>query len=346
METQKNLRVVDRTKIGVRAVTVLILAAAACFPLIVSSPYLVHVGILVLIYASLASTLCLIIGYAGLMSFAHGAFVGVGAYTTALLCLRAGMTPWLAPFIGGIVCSLLSVVISLSSVRIKGSYLAIVTIGFQQILVVVLLNWVALTNGPGGLTGIPRMWAGADWLTAYFYIIFIVTLAIIIGLTRLVNSPLGLVLSAMREDDIGVRALGANVNLLRVYVFGLSHFLVGFTGGLYALYIGSICPYSFTIDLSTMILAMVLIGGSTSIWGSVIGAFILGVVPEFVRGYLGAGMRMVVFGLILILCLRYMPNGLAGVISKALKRKPVLGHQERGGLGLNGAADSPMQGNN
>lgn len=294
--------------------------AAAVFPMICRDEYIIHLGVLVLWYLVLASTLHLIIGCAGLFSLAHASFVGIGAYTCAWLCLRLGVTKWLAVLAGGLVCCVVSVCISLPSLRLKGPYLAITTIGFQEIMVTLFLNWVAFTGGPAGLSGIPRLWPGKDWLRGSYYMMLVMACIVVWCFSRLESSDLGLILRAMRGDDIASRALGVNIGLLRVTVFAIAYLVVGISGGMYALYMGTIDPFAFRIDLSTTILAMVLVGGSTSLPGSLAGAVMLSIIPELFRGRVGPGLRMVLFGLVIISCLRYMPDGLAGLIRKKCRK--------------------------
>jgi len=282
--------------------------------------YLLHILILIGIYTLLAVSLNLIVGYAGLLSVAHAAFYGVGAYVAALLALKFN-----SPFLANIICailltSLLGVLVGAPSLRIKDDYFAIATFAFQVITFSIMNNWVSLTGGPMGLPGIHsplilawKVNSHIDFLVLVsFLCIFIVWLSLKIG-----HSPFGRVLKSIREDEVFTQALGKNIAFFKVAIFVISAGMASVAGVIYAYYISFIDPTSFTVMESIFIISIVIIGGTGNIWGSVLGAVFLVVLPEVLR-FLGipsaiaANMRQIIYGALLVLCMMYRPQGFLG----------------------------------
>jgi len=282
--------------------------------------YILHILIIAGIYIILALSLNLIVGYTGLPALGHAAFSCIGAYMSALLALRLGLSPWIGLLAGACVAALLGIVIGFPSVRLKGDYLALATFGFGVIVYAIAKNWVSVTRGPMGLPGIPQFSIfGFQISDIWSYLILVaafVALTIFV-LRRVTNSPFGRVLKSIREDEIASEALGKDTTKHKLLVFIIGAFFAGIGGSLYAHYITFIDPSSFTVMESITILLMVIFGGMGSILGSVVGATVLVVFPELLR-FLGmpsaieAQMRQMIYGLLLVILMIKRPQGLLG----------------------------------
>jgi len=282
--------------------------------------YLLHILVITGIYIILTVSLNLVVGYTGLASLGHAAFSCVGAYTSSLLALNYGVSPWIGLLIGACVAAILGVFIGAPSLRIKGDYLAIATFGLGVIVYSVAKNWMSVTRGPMGLPGIPGFsFFGIQLSSVWTYLIlvaFFVFLTYFI-IRRVVKSPFGRILRSIREDEIATQAMGKNVNRHKIMVFVIGAFFAGIAGSLYAHYITFIDPSSFTVMESITILLMVVFGGMGSLGGSFVGAAILVIFPELLR-FLGmpssvaAPLRQMIYGLLLIVLMLYRPQGILG----------------------------------
>lgn len=282
--------------------------------------YLLHILVLVGIYTVLAVSLDLLVGQAGLLSIAHAAFYGVGAYASALLAVHVG-----APFLGGVVvgmavAAVVSLLVSLPSLRLHDDYFVIAAFGFQMILFSIFNNWVDLTRGPLGIAAIPRP-SIVGWgvrSPVDFTVLataFAVVSYIVVG--RIATSPFGRVLRALREDEVFTQALGKNTLRFKVSAFAVSAALAASAGSLYAHYVTYIDPTSFTVMESILVLSMVIIGGAGSPWGPVIGAAVLVALPEALRfvGFptsMAANLQQIVYGTLLVVMMMVRPRGLVG----------------------------------
>lgn len=282
--------------------------------------YVAHVLVLVGIYVILSVSLNLIAGYAGHLSVAHAAFYGVGAYVVALLALRLHMPPWVT-----VPCAVLSsaafgACVGIPSLRIRGDYFVIATLAFQVLVFSVLNNWVSLTGGPMGLAGIPRLGLFGREISSNTA--FLVPVAILCGVTlwvcyRIARSPMGRVLRAIREDEYFAGAMGKDVPRHKVLVFVVGAGLAATAGALYAYYISFVDPKSFTVMESIFIISIVIIGGAGSIWGPVVGATVLVMVPEVLRfvglpSPVAANLRQLLYGALLVAFVIWRPRGLLG----------------------------------
>jgi len=283
--------------------------------------YLIHIFVIAGIYIILAVSLNLIVGFAGLPTLGHAAFSCIGAYTSTLLALNIGLTPWIGIFVGALLAAISGFIIGYPSVRLKGDYLALSTFGSGVIVYYIAKNWVSVTRGPMGLPGIPNFSLFDHYLSGGVpYLIFVsfwVLLTICI-INRVVNSPFGRVLRSIREDEIASEALGKNTAKYKLLAFMIGAFFAGIAGSLYAHYITFIDPSSFTVMESITILLMVIFGGMGSVQGSVLGAFILVFFPEFLRfvgipSSIAAPMRQMIYGLLLVVLMLRRPQGLVGM---------------------------------
>src|SRR5882724_3268501 len=287
--------------------------------------YGLHMLVLAAIYSVLAISLDLLAGHTGLLSLAHAAFYGLGAYTSALLTLHGGL-PFLASvFVGMGVAGLISLAVSLPSLRLHDDYFVITTFGFQKILFSVFNNWIDLTHGPLGIPGIPQPLV-LGWhvdSNVDFVVLGIAFTAIAYLIVYLLTSaPFGRVLHAIREDEVFAKAHGKNTLYFKVAAFAVSAALAAMAGSLYAHYITYIDPTSFTVMESILIISMVIIGGAGSSWGPLVGALVLVMLPEALR-FIGlpspvaANLRQIIYGALLVVMMMFRPRGLMGKYSFA-----------------------------
>jgi branched-chain amino acid transport system permease protein len=282
--------------------------------------YLLHILVIAGIYIILTLSLNLIVGYTGLAALGHIAFACVGAYTSSLLALNYGVSPWIGLIIGAFIASLIGIIIGAPSIRLKGDYLALATFGFGVIVYSISKNWVSLTRGPMGLPGIPKFsFFGLELQPVWAYLLLVAAFVFITAfvINRITDSPFGRVLKSIREDEVASLSIGKNVNQYKLIVFVVGAFFAGIAGSLYAHYITFIDPSSFTMMESIAVLLMVVFGGMGSVTGSFIGALVLVIFPEMLR-FLGmpssvaAPLRQMIYGLLLIVLMIKRPQGIIG----------------------------------
>ena len=282
--------------------------------------YFLHILVITGIYIILTLSLNLVVGYTGLAALGHAAFSCVGAYTSSLLALKYGVSPWLGLLIGACAAAVLGAVVGAPSLRLKGDYLALVTFGLGAIVYSIAKNWVAVTRGPMGLPGIPGFSIfGAEISAVWSYLILVAAFVALtyVVMRRIVSSPFGRILRAIRDDEVAALAMGKNVNKHKIIVFVVGAFFAGIAGSLYAHYITFIDPSSFTVMESIAVLLMVVFGGMGSLGGSFVGAAILVIFPEMLR-FLGmpssvaAPLRQMIYGLLLITLMLKRPQGILG----------------------------------
>ena len=309
-------------KVGI----VLAVAAALLFPQLGVKNYYLHIAVLSLLHILLALGLNLIAGYAGQLSLAHAAFFGIGAYTTALLTLNQHWSFWLAAPIGAVVAGLVAVAIGLPTLRLKGPYFVISSMGFGEIVRLIFLNWQSVTRGPNGLPGIPApdpINLGFVKLTfesrmESYYLILFVLFGVLILYYNLVNSRIGRALRAIRNDYIAAQVMGIHIAFYRILAFAGGAALAGLTGALYSGYIRFISPDTFTSGESINILIMMVIGGMGTIVGPIIGAVAITYLLETMRVF--AEYRLVIYGLLMFVVILYMPQGVAGMLESLWHR--------------------------
>lgn len=282
--------------------------------------YLLHILIMICIYVILTLSLNLVVGYAGLLSLCHAAFYGIGAYTTTLLMVKAGIN-FFPAVIGGIIFAIIvSLIVSVPSFRLKGDYFVLAGLGFQIIIFSILYNWVGLTRGPYGIPGIPRpniLGFEFDSIPAFFVLSLVLALLVTFLTKTLYDSPFGLVLKSIREDEIVALSLGRDITYFKTSAFAISAGIAAIAGSLYATYVTYIDPTSFTIDESIFIITIVLVGGSGNLKGPIIGTVFMIILPELLR-FLGIpdtiapNVRQMIYGVVLIFLMRKRPQGIAG----------------------------------
>lgn len=305
---------------------VLFLFPFVFFPLIDKNVYHIDLMTNVGIYVLLAMGLNVVVGFAGLLNLGYAAFFAIGAYTYALLNLHGGFSFWAGLPCAGLVSMFFGFVIGIPSIRVRGDYLAITTLGFGEIVRIAFNNLDPWTGGPNGLLGIDRPaiggWSFSVNPTPYFYLALFLVAVTAVLLFRMSDSKIGRALVAIREDELAASCMGIPALKIKLYAFGLSSFIAGMAGALYASKQTIITPDSFDFILSVLILAMVVLGGMGNIWGAALGALVLGVLPELLRGF--ASYRMLIFGIIVILMMIFRPQGILGgqLIRRELGTRP------------------------
>jgi branched-chain amino acid transport system permease protein len=299
-----------RLNLALVAGLVLLLIGLVAF----KSSYFDQIAITTMIFVILSASLNLITGSAGLLSLGHAAFFGVGAYTAALLSTRFGWPFWLTLPAAGAMAALVGAVVAVPTMRLTSIYFAVATLGIGEMIYVTMLNWVGLTRGPMGVRSIPGITLfGAEGMVFSMVVTAAVMLAALWVVHRLVHSYYGNSLRALREDDACADAMGIDVGRLKLQSFGVACCLAGFAGALFAHTTGFISPESFRFGESILVLSMVVVGGLGSLYGSIIGAVILTVLPELLRD-LGSW-RMITVGGVLFFSILFLPRGLVGEVS-------------------------------
>lgn len=282
--------------------------------------YLIHLAILFAIYAILGISLNLVVGYTGLLSVAHAAFYGIGAYVTAILLTQTGVGFFLSIIFGIIFAGIISFLIGIVLSKFDGDYYTLGSFGFNVIIFSIFLNWQSLTHGPLGIPGIskPDLF-GIDFSNNLNFLILVLIFLVFIYLVSrfVVNSSFGRVLKTIREDEGAIQVFGYNTLYFKLTIFVISAGMASIAGSLFASYITFIDPLSFSLMESILILTIIILGGLANLRGSILGALFLILLPEILRfvGFpsdIAAQMRQVVYGVILILLMLYRPQGLIG----------------------------------
>lgn len=277
--------------------------------------YLIHLAVLIGIYSILVNSLNLALGFTGLLNLGHVGFFGIGAYTSAILALMGVPIP-IAMICGGLLAAGSGAILSIPTMRLKGDYLALATLGFTFIMGSVARNWTSLTRGALGIPGIPKI---ASTNTLFLLIVVLLAIASYLVLSITVKSRFGKTLQAIRDDELAAAALGKNTFLHKTLAIALSAFFAGLAGGLFAHYITFIDPSIFGLSDLILLFSMVIVGGLASLPGSAIGTAVVFLIPEPLR-FIGfpssviGPVREMIFALILLLILIYRPKGILGKV--------------------------------
>lgn len=293
-----------------------VLLVLGTLPLYVQSSYALRILTISLMYVMIALSLNLLTGFCGLMTLGHAAFWGIGAYVAAILSTRIGLGMGLSMVASGLFAGGVACILGLTVLKLKGYYLTVVTLGFCEIVRLIEMNWMAVTRGPLGIARIPAPnLFGIDLSsnTAIYYIILILAVLTALVVFRIVHSRIGLSIMACRDDDLAAASIGINVYRCRVMVFVISAVIVGIAGAFYAHYISFIDPSSFTTAASIDMLVMAIFGGLGSIPGTIIGAFVLTVLPETMRAL--AEYRTLIYGVLIVILMMVKPDGLLGNVN-------------------------------
>ena len=296
------------------------LAAAAAVPFMVGS-YYVRVSATALYFVILASSWNLLLGYTGVLSFAHAAFAAVGAYTSGLLCRYTGIPPILGVVAGGIVAMAVGWALARMCLRLRGPYLALMTIGFSEILRLVLQIEHEVTRGSLGLE-LPYLFGGSERNhTAGYFVMLVLTVVTLLVLYRFVNSQAGLYLKSVREDEDAAQVMGIDTVKWKVNAFVVSSLFAGLAGGLYAhLFVQVIAPQMLLLSEMALILAMTIVGGLGTLAGPVIGAVLLVFAQEQLRE-ISPHAHLLIFATAVIVVMKFFRRGLYGLVQDRLKAR-------------------------
>jgi len=317
-------------------------AVALALPLAVRSATYLHILVLLYLYAYLTTSWNLVGGFAGVLPLGHSAFVGIGAYTSTVLSLQYGISPWIGMMIGGILASIVGVIIGLPTFKMRGAYFALATIAFAEGIRVTVENIDNLgplnLNGPRGLQIPPLNTGLLNFMFAtkepYYYIILFMLAGVLLLTYAISRSKLGYYLVAGGEEPEAAMALGINVARAKLIAMAMSSFLTAFAGTFWAQFTLYIHPKSvMSLDISFEIAFIALIGGRGSIAGPLLGALLLRPVTDLSRIYFGGklpGFHLIIFGVVLIVVMLYQPRGLQEPLTRAYRSitKKLSGHTE------------------
>lgn len=290
------------------------------FPLLVSDNYVLTVGIFTGINALVAIGLTILMGYAGQISLGQAGFYGIGAYVSAILSLNMGIPVILSIALAVLIASLGAVILAIPSLRLKGHYLAVATLGFGEIIHIILHEWGP--GGPSGFGDIPKFNIFGytfETVPEYFYLVWGVLLLIMVFSINLINSMTGKALRAIHASETASLTVGLNLTTLKIKVFILSAVYASLAGALYAHFVTFLSPSTFSLFYSVLVLMMVVIGGISNIWGGIVGAIIITLLPETLRGF--KEFDILIYGFILTIALLFMRKGIVPLVVDAFKRR-------------------------
>lgn len=286
------------------------------------SGYLITILITIIIYAMLAHSLNIITGHAGQISLGHAAFLGIGAYTSAMLYTEAGFPFWLSVPLSGLVAGAIGALLAIPCLRVRDDFLAITTMGIGFVAEAVFL-YTPFFGGAMGIGGINLpSWFGREMTKSEYFLLILLVFGFLLFLDhRMGRSWIGLAWASIREDEQAAGAMGVDVVRFKALAFILGSAIAGLAGGFYAHFLTFIMPQNFGFGQSIVILCMVVFGGIGTRWGPILGAIILGVLPEISRPIMEY--RTFVYGLLLVAMMRFQPGGILGaesILPKVLRR--------------------------
>ncbi|MBN2032545.1 MAG: branched-chain amino acid ABC transporter permease [Deltaproteobacteria bacterium] len=309
--------------------SVAVVAALLILPQVVQERYFLHIVVMAGIYTIMTMSWNLLAGYSGQLNLGHAAFFGIGAYSSALLAMKLGVSPWFGLLGGGVIAGFFGFLLGFPALRLSGPYLAITTIGFAEILRLVAVNWVDLTRGSLGLSGIPLLtpirlgsWGMEFYFERdYYYVVLAAVVFTYFCMLRFTHSEFGVSLQALRDDEQGAQSIGIHTSQYKLAVFTISAFFAGMAGGLFAHFTRLVSPDTMSLHVTFDTLTMTMIGGLGTTAGPILGAVLLSLLSEWLRtleDFFRMDIRLVLYGFLLILTIRFMREGLVGVV-RALK---------------------------
>ena len=311
-----------------RAVAPVVILVAASAPLWVWNPYHLHTLIMAGIFAVLALSLNLLLGYTGQLSLGHAAFFGIGAYATALVSVKLEMSPWLGMLAATVLPGLAGWGIGRLALKLRGAYFVLLTISFAGVVSLVSVNWMDLTNGPLGIPGVPALAVALPGLPelsfrgkgAFYYLVLAAVVVAYVLCRRLVASRVGRALVALRENEALAESVGIDGTFYLVIAAAISAAMAGAAGGLYAHYTRFVSPEVFLFTYTVTMVIMVVAGGKGTLAGPVLGAVIFTVLPEALRALASWQWQMLLYGLLLIAALFFMPRGIVPALADRFPR--------------------------
>ncbi len=304
--------------------SLLILAGVIlALPLGLGNSYYLNVLVFVGIYSLITIGLSLLMGYTGQISLGHAAFFGLGAYTSGVLSTKFGVSPWLALLAAIFVTGGIAFLIGAPALKLKGHYLAMATLAFGYIVFIVFNQASSLTGGPSGFGQIPRFRLGNFLLRSdvhYYYLVWTLVIVVLLVSLNIIHSRVGRALRSIHEGELTANIMGVNTAKYKIQVFVLSAVYASLAGSLYAHFITFLNPTPFGFHFSIVLVAMVAVGGMASVWGAMIGAALLTILPEYLRAF--HDYDILIYGSILLVIMMFLPQGLfAGILSLIKKER-------------------------
>jgi branched-chain amino acid transport system permease protein len=283
----------------------------ALFPFAVGgNQYFISLLVFLGLNAMTTMGLSLLMGYAGQISLGHAAFLGIGAYASGILTTKYGLPPFAAFLVGILLSAGVAFLVGKPTLRLKGHYMAVATLGFGEIIFIVFNELSPLTGGPSGLSNIPPLAFGGFPIEGASFLYFVwgaVCLLLAFSL-NVINSRIGRALRAVHGSELAANAMGVDASRYKLQVFVLSAVYASMAGSLYAHFVAFISPNAFSLMFSILLLMMVVVGGTQTIWGALLGAAILTLLPEYLRGL--EDFEVLAYGAILLAVLLFMPQGI------------------------------------
>ncbi len=303
-------------------------------PLVAPNHYFVNLGISWLIDLILIASLNLLMGYGGQLSLSHAAFFGLGAYTSGVLSAKFGLSPWLGLFAAIALTGVVAVLIGSPTLRLKGHYLAMATLGFNAIASVLFVEWRDWTGGPNGLINVPSVSLFGVSLSGdvrFFYFAWAMAGVVLLVILNLLDSRMGRALRALSSSELAAAAMGVDVHRYKVQVFVLTAVMAAIAGYLYVHHNNFASPESFDFMTSVMMVVVVALGGTGSFWGPFLGALVYVVLPELLQS--AADFQVLFFGVSLLVVLLFFPRGLSGLldVERRSRDRPAEGRTAEGG---------------
>ena len=303
-----------------RAGGFIVAAVALTLPLWLASAYHVHVAIMAGIFGVLALSLNLLLGFTGQLSLGHAAFFGIGAYTSALLALKAEWPFWPALAAAVTLAGAAGWLIGRLALKLRGAYFVLVTISFAGVISLVSVNWIELTNGPLGLPGVPAPelfgWSLRS-KTAYYYLVLVALALSYLVCARLVRSRIGRAFVALRENEALAESIGVDVTHYLVLATVVSAAMAGLGGSLYAHYTRFVSPEVFLFTYTVTMVIMVVAGGKGTLAGPLVGAVLFTVLPETLRAAASWQWQMLAYGVLLVALVFFLPRGIVPRLAAA-----------------------------
>ena len=292
----------------------------ALLPLIIRSPYMLSTAIFIGIASILTLGLCMLMGYAGQISLGHAAFYGLGAYASAILTVKLGLSPWLAILAGIVITGVMAFLIGKIIFRLSGHYLAVATLGLGIVVFLAFNEFGDITGGPTGLPGVPRLAVGDfvfDTDVKYYYLVWAVLIVLMVVSLNIVNSRVGRGLRAIHGSEAAANSVGIDSSSYKLQVLILSAIYASIAGSLYVHYMRFVSPTPFDFHASVRLVVMAAVGGLASVWGAPFGAAAILLLTTVLRDNLprvipnASGEHTVIaYGIILVVIMIYMPQGL------------------------------------
>jgi branched-chain amino acid transport system permease protein len=285
------------------------------FPAVAPNPYIVNLGVFWLVNLILLASLNLLMGYGGQISLSHAAFFGLGAYTSGVLSAKFGISPWLGSLAAVFLTAALAALIGLPTLRLKGHYLAMATLGFNAVISVLFIELRGLTGGPNGLTNVPSFDLFGFELAGdvrFFYFAWVVTGVVLLLVLNLLDSRMGRALRALSTSEVAAESMGVPVFRYKVQLFVLTAAMAAVAGCLYVHHINFASPETFDFMASVMMVVVVALGGTGTFWGPFLAAFVFVALPELLHAF--EGFELLLFGVSLVVVLLFFPRGLAGLL--------------------------------